>query len=99
MKQFDVCRLRERSEQLVVVLQHDMADELTTRVVAPLSDKPYHNLIARVRVPVQFDGGPCVVQLDRMSAIGLRSIGGVVGSLIAEEYRIKSALDLLFFGI
>ena len=27
MRQFDNCRLKDRSEQLVLVLQHDIADE------------------------------------------------------------------------
>lgn len=99
MRQFDICRLKDRGEQLVLVLQHDIADELTTRVVAPLSDKPYRNLIARVRIPVEFDGSNFVVQLDRMAAIDVRGIGKVVGNLASEEQRIKNALDLVFFGV
>ena len=56
-------------------------------------------MIARIRLPVQFGCGPCVVHLDRTSAIELRAIGDVVESLVAEEQRIKSALDLLFTGV
>lgn len=83
----------------MVVLQHDVADELATRVVAPLSNRPYRNLILRIRLPVTFEGTNVVVQLDRMAAIESHTIGAVVGSLAAEEHRIKSALDLLFFGV
>lgn len=99
MQQFDVCRLRDRPEQLVVILQHDIADELDTRVVAPLSDKPYRRLIGRIRVPVEIDGSPYVIQLDRMAAIERRAIGASVANLQPNESHLKSALDLLFFGV
>ena len=99
MRQFDVCRLKVRSGQLVVVLQHDTTDELDTRIVAPLSDRPYRKVIERVRLPVDLDGNRYVVQLDRLSAIEKRTIGTVVGNLNADEQRIKSAIDLLLFGV
>ena len=99
MRQFDICRLKDRSEQLVLLLQHDIAEELTTRIVAPLSDKPYRNLITQIRVPVEIDGKHFVVQLDRMAAIDRRAIGNVVGNLVSDEQRIKSALDLVFLGV
>jgi hypothetical protein len=99
MRQFDVCRLKGRADQLVVILQHDITDELETRIVAPLSDKPYRKVIDRARLPVDFDSGHYVVLLDRLSAIERRTIGTVVGSLVAREQRIRNALDLLFLGV
>jgi len=99
MRQFDVCRLKERSDQLVVILQHDTIDELDTRVVAPLSDRPHRKLIDRVRLPVDLDGDRYVVQIDRLSAIERRSIGTVAGSLAGDEQRIKNALDIVFLGV
>ncbi len=99
MKLFDVCRLRNPPDQLVVILQNDLVDELATRVVAPLSEKPYRTLINALRIPVELDFGSYVLQLDRMAAIEQRMIGQVVGSLVADESRIKRGLDLLFFGV
>jgi len=99
MRQFDVCRLRNASDRLVVILQHDLVDELGTRVVAPLSDKPFRTLIDRLRVQVELDEVRYVVQLDRLAAIEARMIGNVVGSLAAQERAIKNAIDLLFFGV
>ena len=99
MRQFDVCRLKGRTEQIVVVLQHDLVDDLETRVVAPLSDKSYKKLIANLRLPVDFEGRRLVLQIDRMAAIDRREIGNVVGRIDAEEQRIKSALDLVFLGV
>ena len=99
MRQFDVCQLRHPADQLVVILQHDLIDELGTRVVAPLSTTPYRAPIDALRIPVELDLGSYVVQLDRMAAVEHRMIGQVVGSLAAEENRIKRGLDLLFFGV
>ena len=99
MKQFDICRLRNPPDQLVVILQHDLVDELGTRVVAPLSDISHRTLIDALRLPVEIEFGSYVVQLDRMAAIETRMIGQVLGTLTAEEDRIKRGLDLLFFGV
>ena len=82
-----------------MILQHDLSDELATRVVAPLSDRSYRTLIGGLRIPVEIEFGSYVVQLDRMAAIEQRMIGQVVGTLAAEEARIKRGLDLLFFGV
>jgi toxin CcdB len=99
MQQYDVCRLKQKRDQLVVILQHDTTDELETRIVAPLSDRPYRKLIDRARLPVDLDGNRYVVQIDRLAAIERRTIGTVTASLAAEEQRIKNALDLLFLGV
>jgi hypothetical protein len=99
MRQFDVCRLKRPPDQLVIVIQHDVADELDTRVVAPLSDRPFRELVSRLRIPVQVDDRQFVIQLDRLSAVPRSEIGRVVSNLGAQEYRLKTGLDLLFFGI
>jgi hypothetical protein len=99
MRQFDICRLRQNAEQLVVILQHDTVDELDTRIVAPLSDKPYRKMIGGIRLALEFDRTNFVLQLDRLAAIDRRAIGTVVGNLGADQYRIKNALDLLFLGV
>jgi toxin CcdB len=99
MQQFDVCHLKRRSDQLVVVLQHDMVDDLDTRIVAPLSDKPYRKLIGGLRLIVEFKGSSLVLQVDRLSAVERRELGKVAGNLGNEEARIKTALDLMFLGV
>ena len=76
------------------------SDELGTRLVAPLSDDiGTARSSTALRIPVELDLGSYVVQLDRMAAIEQRMIGQVVGTLSAEESRIKRGLDLLFFGV
>jgi hypothetical protein len=56
-------------------------------------------LIARLRIPVEFEGGRYVLQLDRMAAIERGAMGNVVGSLATDEQRIKNGIDFLFFGV
>lgn len=99
MRQFDICRLKRQKQQMVVILQHDVADDLDSRIVAPLSNVPYSRLVVRVRLPVDIEGVAYVIQFDRLAAIARTEIGEVVGSLAADERRMKNALDLLFFGV
>ncbi|KAB2861136.1 MAG: plasmid maintenance protein CcdB [Bauldia sp.] len=99
MDQFDVCPLRERPEQLVVVIQHDIADDLATRVVAPLSDAAHRRLITRLRIPVELYQGSFVIQIDRLAAVARSELAPAVANLADDERRIKDALDLLFFGV
>ena len=98
MRRYDVCPLRSRTEQLVVVLQDDLADTLATRVVAPLSESR-EGMIGGLRFPVEIGRGAYMVQIDRLAAIARSELGPPVGTIEAEERRIKAALDLLFFGV
>jgi hypothetical protein len=99
MRQFDVCRLKARSDQLVVILQHDTVDDLDSRVVAPLSEVPYRRLMERLRIPVVLDGDEYVVQLDRMTAVSVRELGQVRGRLGDYEQTVKNGIDLLLYGV
>ena len=97
-RQYDVCELRPPQRGLVVIVQNDVSDRLTTRVVAPLSREPHEMIIARIRFEVDFGTGPYLLQVDRLAAIQRSELGKIVGSLAAEQDRIKAALDLLFLG-
>jgi hypothetical protein len=96
MQQFDVCELKG-GRGLVAILQHDALDELATRIVAPLSDRPYRKVIDRARIEVEVEARRYVLQLDRMAAVETSGLGKVVASIAGEERRIKNGLDLLFF--
>jgi len=99
MRQFAVHRLKNRSDQLVVILQHDGVGDLATRVVAPLSANSAGRAMERVRIAVDLDGSEYVVQLDRMAAVETREIGGACGSLDKFEQSVKNGIDLLLFGV
>lgn len=99
MRQFAVHRLRSRSDQLVVILQHDGAGDLATRIVAPLSASFAGRALERARIVVDLDGDEYVVQLDRMAAVETREIGRACGSLDKFEQSVKNGIDLLLFGV
>lgn len=98
MPQYDVCELKPPKTGYVVVLQHDVSDQLDTVVVAPLSDAPYRQLIDRLRLQIDFSGRPFILQTDRLAAIPRGAVGHTVGTLKHDQDRIKLALDFLFFG-
>jgi len=84
---------------LIVVLQHDVADDLATRVVAPLSTATARGNISRIRVSVEVNGAGYLVRLDRMAAIDKSEIGGAIANIADIEFGIENGLDFLFFGI
>jgi hypothetical protein len=96
VQRFDICEVRPRG--LVVVLQHDAASGLETRIVAPLSTHIGKQIVRRARQIVEFEGRAYTLQLDRMAAIEVGQIGAVRGSLAAMQDEIKNGVDMLFFG-
>jgi hypothetical protein len=96
VRRFDICEIRPRG--LAVVLQHDAASDLNTRIVAPLSTHVGKRIVSRARHQVQFDGKSYILQLDRMAAIDVKQISAVRGSLSAVQDDIKNGIDLLLFG-
>lgn len=98
MRQFDVHWLRSPREGLVVILQHDLADQLDTRVVAPLTDVPHRLVVDGLRLKVDFGSGDYLLQIDRLAALSRSAIGPYAGRLEHEQDRIKAGLDLLFLG-
>ncbi len=84
---------------MIVVLQHGVADDLATRVVAPLSTATAHGNISRIRVSVEVNGASYLVRLDRMAAIDKSEIGSTIANITDTEFGIKNGLDFLFFGV
>lgn len=101
MRQFDICRLRRARSKgpilLVVILQSDQLAELSTRLAAPLlaagsfPDRFKHN------PTVAFEGETYAIAVEQLGMVRINEMT-VVGSASVEEYRIKRALDIVFFG-
>ncbi len=96
MRRYDICELRPKG--LVVVLQHPVADDFDTRIVAPLSPHIGKTIVSRARLPLTIDGQQHVLQLDRMAAVAVSQIGPTRGSAEALQDDINNGIDLLFFG-
>lgn len=100
--QFDVVRFLAEPEDsitpYVVILQSDGAATRETVVVAPLRRPGL--LAVDVLHPVwRLGDEPWLVLMDRLAAIYRRDLGDVIGSASAIEWRIKTALDRLLYGI
>lgn len=96
--QFDLYRLR--SGALVVVLQSDLLDQLTTRVVAPLVPAASVERVMSSLNPTVRLGEESYLVMPQLSAtLTLAELGDHLGSLPAMRDEILRALDALTGGI
>ncbi len=98
MRRFDVCRIRGRENELVVVLQHDSTSHLSTCIAAPLVAPFIPEKEVKIRPLLEIEGRTMQLQTDRLAAIPRRSIGPVVTSVENDQDAIKNAIDRLFLG-
>jgi toxin CcdB len=94
--QFDVFRLR--GGETVVVLQHETFSDFKTRVVAPLVAKPRSKLATSLNPVLKLARRDWVLGTHLISVVTLASFADKIGSLADQDYKIKRALDQLFFG-
>ncbi|NRQ01156.1 CcdB family protein [Marinobacterium sp. xm-d-530] len=97
MARYDVYRLKDGG--LVVDLQADLLDSLSTRVVAPLLDvggafKPAVSLNPVFAV----DGEQRILAIQFLAAIPNRELQDYVCSLSSDEQIILKSIDMLFSG-
>jgi hypothetical protein len=98
MRRFDVCRIKGRENELIVVLQHDATSHLTTCIAAPLVAPFFPEKEVKIRPILQIEGSAMQLQTDRLAAIPRRAIGSVVTSVESDQDVIKNAIDRLFIG-
>jgi len=100
--QFDVCDVESAagspSRRLAVVLQHEALAELTTRIVAPLLPIGERYAMDRAAIVVEIFGQSYIVATHLVSAVPVRSLSAPLASLREHEFRLKRAVDLVFFG-
>lgn len=100
MAQFDIYKRTGSGIEYILDLQHDMLDNLSTRVVAPLA--PLESIgspmkILNPQIPV--DGKKHVLLTHLLAAIPVSALGNPVGSALPQRDEIIRAVDLLFTGI
>jgi len=101
MAQLDVLRNpRGGTYPLVVDVQADLHDRLTTRVVVPLTPRSRYAAqpITRLQPLVKVRGDEYVVVVPMIAAVPRASLGEVVGSLASHRAALIAALDLLITG-
>jgi toxin CcdB len=103
MKRFDVCPASRSGgagkDRLVVVLQHESLDQLTTTIVAPLYKPAEFRPLDRLTPIVVVGRQKYVVAIDRLAAVPKRQLGRAVGNLENLRYELIKATDYLFSGI
>lgn len=100
MAQFDIYEGRGRGISFLIDLQHDMLDNLSTRIVAPLvfpetAGPPMRSVNPRISV----DGEHYILMTQLLAAIPISTLNGPVGSARTQREEIIAAMDLLFTGI
>lgn len=97
-RQFDVWRLRNGS--LVLILQDEIMDHLTSRVVAPLIPASRTGKATKGMNPA-FDLGdePYLLKTELLAAVPVSDLQSLVMNVTDRRPDIIRALDLLFTGV
>ncbi len=97
MAQFDLYRL---DGGLVVDVQADLLDRLSTRIVVPLIPEAEAPRPAdRLNPAFAIEGARHVLLPQFMAAVPAAELGAKTGSLATERDRIKPAVDMVFDGV
>ena len=103
IRQFDVFKNpRDKTRfPFLLVVQHDLLDTLSVRVVVPLAPKASFGARTAMRLnPVFTVDGTAVVMLTQMlGAVRASTLGKRVATLSAKRAEIIGALDVLFTGV
>ncbi len=100
IRQFDICPLRRRrgAATHVVVLQHDILDDLRTLLVAPLRPVTASEPNPRLRPLITVAGMAHALAVDMLSVIDRRELDAAVASAETSKVEIWRAIDMAFYG-
>jgi toxin CcdB len=103
MSQFDVHRTVGPARKLapyLVVLQTDLLETASLRVVAPLRPvKGFGPPVETLHVPLLLAGKSYVMSTEELASVPVQALGERVGSVATYRSAIFEALDFLFTGI
>lgn len=100
MAQFDLYKGMGEGCELLLDLQDEMLDALSTRVVAPLATVDSVGPTMRTLNPqITFAGEQYVLMSHLLAAIPVSSLGKPVGSVALQRQDIVASIDLLFTGV
>lgn len=98
MAQFDVYEVRPG--QYLIDCQADLLSHLGSRFTVPLSPiSGRRQTIDRFHPHLLVEGVAMMMVTELAGAIPARALGRRIASLVAQEYEIKTALDMLISGI
>jgi toxin CcdB len=105
MPQFDVYRNRNAATRgrfpLLLDVQSDLLEPLSTRVVVPLSPvTSARELVMKQLAPIlTIDGKQYVMLTPQLAGVSTRELGQSIENVAAERSTVIAALDLLITGI
>lgn len=97
MRQFDICRLAGGT--LVMILQSDLLEASTTRVVAPLLPESRVPPIRHLTPLIAVEGAAFRLMPQLMATLTLAELGESVGSAAGQRDEVTRALDTLLAGV
>ena len=105
MPQFAVYKNRNSATRgrvpLLLDVQSDLLEPLSTRVVVPLSPvSASRDVVMKQLAPIlTIDGKQYVMLTPQLAGVSTRELGQSIGNVAAERATIIAALDLLITGI
>jgi toxin CcdB len=98
MAQFDVFRFPGTTDLLLDV-QSNRLDHVSTRIVVPLViQTPFLKPAQRLNPVFSIEGAAYVMMTHYMTPVPAKDLRHKLATLEHEQYTIKSALDMLFYG-
>ncbi len=94
-----VFTLKNRPEQLVLVLSHPLIAEAGSVVAAPLLDTERFAVASTLNPVFDFGGRQVALATEQMAAIPVGEVGLQVTALATHEYPVANAINRLFLGI
>lgn len=98
MAQYDVCTIAG-SDDLFLELQHRTIQSLSTKVGAPLVRQlPGDRPIPRLQPEFAIGGRSYIMLTQHLFSVPASDLREPIANLLENDYRITSAVDLLFHG-
>ena len=97
MRQFDVVRLK--GGELVVVLQSDLLDHFSTRVVVPLLPPAEVHPTPRLHPLIRVGRRNYIIAIEQITTVRATDVVAVLGTAKSIEYEIRRAFDIIWMGV
>ena len=101
LSQFDVCPnlgANKLAAPFLLVIQHDVAKMLDTRIVVPLVDATSRRLLERADPIVTISDRKFAAVFAQMRALPVADLGAPVASLKSQHLEFIQACDFLISG-
>lgn len=100
MAQFDIYEGRGEGIKFLIDLQHDMLENLSTRIVAPLvSPETAGPPMRTVNPLISVGGEQYILMTQLLAAIPISTLNGPFGSCQTQREEIVAAINMLFTGL